>query len=386
MAAVGLLSRLVAFDTVSERSNRELIDFVAAYLSAHGVEPLRVPADEGGKAGLIATVGPALPGGIVLSGHTDVVPVEGQAWSSDPFVLTEREGRLYGRGSADMKGFIACVLALLPGWAELRVPVHLVLSWDEEVGCLGAPKLIAELLARVPRPAAVIVGEPTGMRVCDRHRGIAVFRTSVTGRGGHSSAPGRGVNAIAAAARIVNELVTLNVRSSAAAGASIEDAPEHTTINVGRIEGGAAVNMIAERCQIGWECRPGAGETADSIEAALQSFVTGTLLPEMRGIAAQAGVGTERLVSVPPLRRDEGSRAVDLACRFGGQNRCFAAPFASEAGLFQAAGIPAAVVGPGFASEAHQPDEFVSREQLARCLDFLGRLGRWAAAAPCERP
>lgn len=382
-AALGLLARLVAHDTTSARSNRALIDEIAGYLRELGVEPLVVASEDGTKAGLIASVGPDGPGGIVLSGHTDVVPVTGQAWSSDPFRLVERGGRLYGRGTADMKGFLAAALALVPRFrtASLARPIHLAFSWDEEVGCLGAPPLIAALLARRPRPALVIVGEPTGMRPADRHRGITTYLTTVTGKGGHSSAPGRGVNAIGLAARFVVELERRARAQAALHEAAGGDgcgeeadggAPEYTTLNVGEIAGGSAVNMIAGSCRVSWECRPGAD--GDAALGGLERFVAEELLADAQRFAPIVTVDTRAVVSVPPLLSEADSPAVALIRRLTGRNACVAAPFASEAGLFQQAGVPAVVCGPGWASEAHQPDEFLECAQLEVCLDVLRRL------------
>jgi acetylornithine deacetylase len=382
-AAVALLARLVAFNTVSDRPNRAFIDSVAAYVRECGISPHVITGD-GGKAGLIASVGPSVKGGIVLSGHTDVVPVTGQAWSGDPFLLREKQGRLYGRGTADMKGFLAAVLASLPQFAALplRRPIHLVFSWDEEVGCLAAPRLIEALLAQVARPAAVIVGEPTGMQVADRHRGIATFETIVQGSGGHSSVPQRGANAIAAAARIVGALERMVIAPLAAAKADADGIPEHTTVNVGTIAGGAAVNMIAEQCRFTWECRPGPDATAEEIAQALERLVATDILPDMRARAPESIVTLRRMVSVPPLRASAGSAAVALALQLSGQNATVPSPFASEAGLFQASGIPAVVLGPGWPSQAHQPDEHIDYEQIVACVSFLAKLGSWATWEP----
>ena len=377
-AAIGLLGRLVAFDTVSARSNLALIEAVGDYLRSHGVQPIRV--DCGDKAGLFASIGPATPGGVVLSGHTDVVPVEGQSWSSDPFSLVERDGHLFGRGTADMKGFIAAVLAAVPLFAAraLRLPIHLAFSHDEEVGCLGAPPLIEALLARVPRLAAVVVGEPTGMQVADRHRGITSFVTTISGPEGHSSIPRPGVNAIALAARFVTELEDLGHRLAGGREGPNDAIPEHVTFNVGRIEGGTAVNMIAEHCRLSWECRPESGRSAAEVVAALEARLEDALQP-LRASAPDVAIVTEQVVSVPPFAASRDSPAVALALRLTGGNRCVAASFASEAGLFQEAGVPAVVCGPGWTSQAHQPDEFVSREQMFACLTFMHRLADWAS-------
>ncbi len=381
-SAIGLLGRLVAFDTVSARSNLALIEAVGDYLRSHGVQPIRV--DCGDKAGLFASIGPATPGGVVLSGHTDVVPVEGQSWSSDPFSLVERDGHLFGRGTADMKGFIAAVLAAVPLFAAraLRLPIHLAFSHDEEVGCLGAPPLIEALLARVPRPAAVVVGEPTGMQVADRHRGITSFVTTISGSGGHSSIPRPGVNAIALAARFVTELEDLGRLLAGGREGQNNAIPEHVTFNVGRIEGGTAVNMIAEHCRLDWECRPEPGRSATEVVAALEARLEGALRPLRT--SPDVSIVTEQVVSVPPFAASRDSPAVALALRLTGGNRCVAASFASEAGLFQEAGVPAVVCGPGWTSEAHQPDEFVSREQMSACLRFMHRLADWASEPPAN--
>lgn len=379
-AAIELLARLVAFDTVSSRPNLALIEAVAEYLRGHGVNAIRVDGLEDGKAGLMASIGPAVPGGVVLSGHTDVVPVDGQLWSSDPFVLVERDGRLYGRGAADMKGFIAAALASVPVFAatRLRVPIHLALSHDEEIGCLGAPRLIEALLARAPPPAAVVVGEPTGLEVADRHRGITTFRTTISGRGGHSSAPERGVNAIVLAARYIGELEEVTREPRSGSLTATEGVPEHTTVNVGLIEGGTAVNMVAEHCQLTWECRNQPQSAVARIVDAVEVRMERTLR-RLRGMTPDVMIRTEQLVSVPPLVAVPNSPAVALALRIGEQDACVAAPFASEAGLFQRAGVPAVVCGPGRVTEAHQPDEFLTRAQLSACLKFMHRLAEWAS-------
>lgn len=374
LAAAELLGRLVAHDTTSAGSNRALIEEVAGYLAGHGVDATLVPSADGAKAGLIASIGPAVPGGVVLSGHTDVVPVSGQSWSSDPFQLTLRAGRLHGRGTADMKGFIAAVLALVPdlGRRRLRVPIHIALSYDEEIGCLGAAPLLEALLDAVPRPGLAIVGEPSDMKVANAHRGIAAFETTVIGRPGHSSAPGLGVNAIALAAECI---AFLGRRAKAAARART---PEPTTLNVGRIEGGAAVNIIAATCRFEWDCRPAPGRDAAAVLAAFEGFAAG-LVDMARPVAPEAAIVTRQLCDVPPLTPEPGSPAEALALALTGRNDCVSVPFASEAGLFRRAGIPAVIVGPGDVAQAHQPDEYVTIDQLEACTMFLSRLADWAS-------
>lgn len=378
-AAIDHLTTLVAFDTTSRNSNTDLIDHIADYLVGHGIASRRVESDDGRKASLFATIGPAAPGGIVLSGHTDVVPVEDQAWSSDPFELVANEGRLFGRGTCDMKGFIACVLALVPEFVRLplKVPLHLAFSYDEEVGCLAAPALIEALLAAVPIPAFAVVGEPTEMRVVQAHRGIASFETTVTGRAGHSSKPEAGVNAIFAAAACIEALAGL-----ARDDGRGQSAAERTTVNVGRIEGGTAVNIIAGHCRFLWECRSYDESSAERLRGGLDDWARRELLPPLRKLAPEAHVATVRKVSAPPLLIVPDSPAVAMALALSGQNGAESIAYASEAGLFQKASVPAVVIGPGSVAQAHQPDEFVARDQLEQCLDFLRRLGEWATRQP----
>lgn len=379
-ASEDLLARLVAFDTTSRYSNTALIDFVADHLAAHGIAAHRVESEDGTKASLFATIGPNVAGGVVLSGHTDVVPVADQVWTSDPFTLAVRDDRLHGRGACDMKGFIACVLALVPDFARapLAVPLHLALSYDEEVGCLAAPALIDALLQAVAPPAFAIIGEPTEMRVAQAHRGIASFATSVSGRAGHSSKPDAGVNAIVAATQCIGALAEILAEQEAEAPRT----GEKTTINVGRIEGGTAVNIIAGRCRFVWECRSDDGGAGERLSRGLDAWARQVLLPPLREVAPEAAVVTERLVAAPPLQLAPDSPAVAAALALSGQNSAGRVAFASEAGQFQQAGIPAVVIGPGSAAQAHQPDEFVTREQLETCLGFLRRLAAWATRSP----
>ena len=380
-----LLRRPVAFDTTSSKSNLKLIDFVADVLRGQGIEPHLVPSADGAKASLLATIGPKVPGGVVLSGHTDVVPVTDQAWTDDPFAVVERDGRLYGRGTDDMKSFIAVALAMVPEFRArtLKVPIHLAFSYDEEVGCLSAPELLERIVRVLPKPALAIIGEPSEMKVANAHRGITAFVTTVTGRPGHASAPDAGVNAIAFAAECAAHLG--RVAGEFAAGRQPGDAPvpEHTTLDVGRIEGGSAVNIIAAHCRFVWECRPAPGVEAAEVRSMLESFAEAELLPRMRKVAPEASIATEQTVAVPALAPKAGSPAEALALSLTGQNQCGSVPFASEAGMFQGAGIPAVVCGPGSPVQAHQPDEFVSLDQVDACTAFIRRLG--GAATNSER-
>ena len=283
MGDVEAIGWLVGFDTTSAKPNRPLIDAVASYLAEHGAAVRQVPDETGDKANLFATFGPPGPGGIVLSGHSDVVPVDGQPWTSDPFAMVEREGRLYGRGTTDMKGFIGCALALAPrlGAAGLTRPVHIALSHDEEVGCIGVRSLIALIGDELPRPAFAIVGEPTGMRVVNAHKGISQQSTSVRGRDGHSSRPGEGVNAILFAAEYIREIEAI-VASLPRDGVAAAFDPPGTTFNIGRIEGGAAVNIIARQCDFRWEMRPTPDVDPAEVLARLGAFAEDALVPRMR--------------------------------------------------------------------------------------------------------
>ncbi len=375
-AAVAILERLVGFDTVSAKSNLELVGWVADYLDGFGITSVLSRNAEGTKANLYATVGPAERGGIILSGHTDVVPVAGQAWTSDPFRLEARGERLYGRGAADMKGFIALVLAMVPNAlaAPLQIPLHVALSYDEEVGCLGVPALIRSLPEGAARPRLAIIGEPTGMQVANAHKGIHFLRTRLTGHEAHSSMPERGVNAIAAAAEIIIEIGRLAGECRAGVHPDSRFDPPYTSFNIGRITGGAAVNIIARDCAFDWEFRPVPGEDAAALRRRIDDFVAADLLPRMRARHRRAAIETETMALVPPLVPDLASPAEALARELTGINETTTIAFATEAGLFQAAGIPAVICGPGSIEVAHQPDEFITRDQLAAGGAFLDRL------------
>ena len=377
--AVEILDRLVAFDTISANSNLALIDWIGDYLGGFGIASER-SSSRAGKANLFATIGPAGRGGVVLSGHTDVVPVAGQQWDSDPFRLSERDGRLYGRGSADMKGFIALVLAFVPEMVRRRVatPLHLAFTHDEESGCFGAPALIAALPQGTARPRLAIIGEPTSMQVANAQKGCCFFRTKIGGREGHSSAPEHGVNAIFAAAEIIGEIGRLASEAQAGARPDSRFDPPYTTLSVGTIGGGAAVNIIARDCAFEWDLRSLPDDDPEALKTRIDAFIAGNLLPRMRASYSGASVETETVVAVPPLVPVADSPAEALARRLTGANTTRTVSFASEAGLYQRAGIPAVVCGPGSISVAHQPNEYITRDELAAGADFLDRLIAWA--------
>ena len=376
-----ILERLVGFDTVSSKSNLALIDWVADYLDGYGIEARLTGDASGAKANLFATIGRPDRGGVILSGHTDVVPVEGQEWHSDPFRLSERADRLYGRGAVDMKGFIALALALVPRALErsLATPLHLALSFDEEIGCLGAPVLIRGLPEGVARPRLAIVGEPTDLGVANAQKGCNFLRTRVTGVEAHSSLSDAGVNAISAAAEIIGEIgrAAREARDRARPDSGFD--PPFTSFNVGRIEGGNAFNIIPRHCEFLWEFRNLPEEDPAAIEGQIRDFVERELLPKMRERHRQSGVETEVLVAVPPLTPVADCPAQHLACRLTGADRVTTVAFATEAGHFQRAGIPAIVCGPGSIRQAHQPDEYITLEAFAAGEAYLERLLDWAA-------
>jgi len=376
--AKDLLARLVAFPTVSDRSNLELIGFVADYLRTLGVEPRIAPNANGDKAALFATFGPEVDGGIVLSGHTDVVPVEGQPWTSDPFALREADGRLYGRGACDMKGFDACALAMAPEFlkAKLSKPIHLVLSYDEETTCLGSLDFIRRFGVDLPRPACVIVGEPTLGGVADTHKGVATFRTLVRGVEAHSAQPSLGANAISAAAEIVAEIDRLAREEEARPGPDPRFNPPYATWHVGSIHGGTARNILARECVVGWEFRGLPHMAASDALARLQRFIDGVALPRLRRHTEAPTIETTMDVDVPGLAAEPGSLASTLALRLARANATVAVSFATESGHFQRAGLPTVVCGPGSIEQAHKPDEFVAVAELARALNFLADLAR----------
>lgn len=377
LTTVDMLTRLVSFDTTSRNSNMALIDWVAGYLRGHGIEPLIVHDESGGKANLVASVGPdTRKGGVVLSGHSDVVPVDGQPWSSDPFGVEQRDGRLYGRGTADMKGFLATALAMVPSLLEqgLRRPLHIVLTYDEETTCAGAMRLVPELRRLGFEPHAVVVGEPTMMRVVNAHKGHYTCRTRVTGREAHSSLTGNGVNAIDIAARLVTRIGEL---SEAAAGegrhlAGVE--PPHTTVNIGTIGGGTQFNIIARECEVVWEIRPVPGFDARALIDAVQGYAE-ELLVVARKVAAEATVETVLEHAVDAFTPEQDSAAERLVTAITGSNRTHAVGYFTEAPFFQGGEMSTVVFGPGSIEQAHKPDEYIELSQLRACEDFVRALG-----------
>jgi len=369
------IARLVAFDTTSSRSNLALIEDVEGYLAGLGVETFRVENDDKSKSNLYAVVGPKVEGGVVLSGHTDVVPVEGQDWSTDPWVVTEKDGKLYGRGVADMKSFSAIGLSLAPEMlkAGLKRPVIFALSYDEEIGCLGAPRMIAEIADKVPAPAAVIVGEPTLMKVIDGHKGIASFKVKVTGYTTHSSQTDRGVSAVEAAAKLVAKVSDMRAARAASADPSSPFDPPYSTMTVNVFKGGTQLNIMAGEAEFQWDLRAVPGDSREDIIAEFTDYARG-VEAEMRAKAPGCRVEIEQMTNAPYLAPSPNNPAADLAKAITGHNSTDVVAYAAEAGQFQEGGFSVVICGPGSIDQAHQPDEFIALSQIEEGTQFMRRL------------
>lgn len=371
-----LLQHLIAFDTVSRESNLALIAFVQDYLAGHGIESELIHSDDGRKANLWATIGPQDRGGIVLSGHTDVVPVEGQSWTVPPFEMTERDGRLYGRGTTDMKGYLACVLAAVPALAgaSLRLPVHLAFSYDEEVGCLGVRSLIDMLSTREHRPIACIVGEPTELQPVLGHKGKLGVRCCVAGAPCHSAHAPLGVNAIEYAAKMIVRLNEIGARLADPAHHDTRFDPPFSTIQTGVIEGGRALNIVPAECRFDWEVRALPDFDATLVEDELKDYAERELVPHMQAVSEQAGIHFEPLQQYPGLTTEADSEVAQLIAMLSGRDDFGTAAYGTEGGLFHQAGIPSVICGPGCMAQGHKPDEFITLEQLEKCDAMLARL------------
>ncbi|MEW9586428.1 acetylornithine deacetylase [Paraburkholderia sp. DGU8] len=378
-----LLERLVGFATVSRNPNLELIAFVRQYLAALGVESELFLNAERTKANLFATIGPRDKGGIVLSGHTDVVPVDGQAWTVDPFRLTEKEGRLYGRGTADMKGYLASVLATVPVFLKrkLQLPLHLAFSYDEEVGCLGVRSMLAELEKRAHKPRLCLIGEPTELKPVLGHKGKLAMRCHVKGAACHSAYAPYGVNAIQYAARLINRLEAIGDELAQPEHHDGRFDPPFSTVQTGVINGGRALNIVPAECEFDFEVRSVPGFDANTVAERLRTYAESELLPGMRKVQADTDIRLQPLNAYPGLATSPDSDAARLLALLSGSSEFGTVAFGTEGGLFTQAGIPTVVCGPGSMDQGHKPDEFVSVDQMNRCDAMLSRLAEhlWGA-------
>ena len=378
-ASVDILRRLIGFDTTSRNSNLELIDFIRDSLRDHGIESHLYRDDSSRKANLYATLGAnQSSGGLMLSGHTDVVPVDDQDWQSDPFALAERDAKLYGRGACDMKGFIAVALSLVPHFQETTRgrPVHLGFTFDEEVGCIGAGQLAEQLRGMAIRPAYCVIGEPTGMRVVDGHKGRYAMRCHVHGVAGHSAYPEQACNAVETAADMIAYLrqMARRLRNDGPHDPAFD--PPHSTMQTGTIQGGTALNIVPRHCSFEFEIRNLPGQDPLALVKELKDFAARQLLPDMQRSAATAGIDFEEISHVPGLLPDRDHDFVKSVLAASGGNATHKVSFGTEAGLYQRSGVPTVVCGPGDIAQAHRPDEFVALDQLARCETFLRRMAK----------
>lgn len=371
-----ILDRLLAFDTVSSKPNLALMDYVQGLLEGAGLRVTLIPAPAGGKANLYASTGPEAAAGVMLSGHTDVVPVEGQHWTRPPFALTEAEGRYYGRGAADMKGFVACAIEamLAASRRPLQVPLHLALSYDEEIGCMGVRSLIDVLAAAPVKPRFCIVGEPTGMQVATGHKGKVALRATCVGREGHSALAPLALNALhlagdflGAVRRVQAELAATGLRDGD------YDVP-YTTLHVGKMQGGVQVNIVPNHATLDFEIRSLAGEDVASLIRRLEAEAAAITSP-LRGEFPEAAIRVERLWDYPGLGTPSDAGVVRFVKGLTGANGTIKVAFGTEGGLFdQRLGVPTVICGPGSMAQGHKPDEFVSVEQIERCRAMLAAL------------
>lgn len=368
-----LIRELIAFPTVSRDSNLELIDFVREWLRPLDADVRLTRDADGRKANLFATLGPRGVPGLVLSGHTDVVPVDGQDWATDPFVVTERDGRLYGRGTADMKSFIACALAVVPEVVArgLRAPLHLALTYDEEVGCLGVRDLLTDMAGAGIRPHSCIVGEPTEMRPVIAHKGKQSYRCTVRGLASHSAYAPYGVNAIEAAAEAIAFLKQLARRHRDQGPYDRGFDVAYTTVQTGVIHGGTALNIVPQDCVFDFEFRNLPGDDPNALLREFEAYVRHAIEPEMHAVDPRCGFTIVKMSEIPALDTGAETEISGLAQELSGSSEIGKVSFGTEASQFQVAGVPTVVCGPGSIRQAHKPDEFVTLAQVAQCEHFL---------------
>jgi len=376
MQTKDILARLLAFDTVSARPNMDLMVWARDLLEVAGAEVMLIPDASGGKANLFATVGPKGMAGVMLSGHTDVVPIEGQAWTVPPFALTERDGRWYGRGAADMKGFCAAAIAatLRAAQRPLRTPLHLALSYDEEIGCLGVGSLIDMLAAAPVRPAMCIVGEPTGMAVATGHKGKVALRATCVGREGHSALAPLALNALHLAADFICAVRAVQAQIVATGLRDGDYDVPYTTLHVGKMQGGIQVNIVPNMAVLDFEIRSLAGDDPEDLIAEMGAAAEAIVAP-LRATFPEAAIQVERLWDYPGLGTPSNADVVNFVKALTGANGTIKVAFGTEGGLFSdRLGIPTVICGPGSMAQGHKPDEYVSVEQMARCEAMLDAL------------
>ena len=371
-----IFERLIGFNTISSNPNIALMAYVSDLLAQAGIESVLIKDATVGKANLYATVGPSGLGGVMLSGHTDVVPVEGQVWTVPAFALTARDGRYYGRGAADMKGFVACAIATMIGAASrpLKVPLHLALSYDEEIGCIGVGSLIDMLAVAPVRPRMCIVGEPTGMQVATGHKGKIALRASCVGREGHSALAPMALNALHLAVDFVNAVRGMQARLAASGLRDGDYDVPYTTLHVGKLHGGVQVNIVPNKAVLDFEIRSLAGEDTDGLIAEMRAAAEAIVAP-LRGDFPEAAIVVERLWDYPGLGTPSDAGVVNVVKSLTGANGTIKVAFGTEGGLYDARlGIPTVICGPGSMAQGHKPDEYVSVEQMARCQAMLAAL------------
>jgi acetylornithine deacetylase len=372
-----LLADLVGFNTVSDRSNLGLIAYIEKYLASFGIGGARLVDDSGQKASLWVTIGPEKTPGIVLSGHTDVVPVQRQPWTSDPFTLIEREGRYYGRGTTDMKGFVAVCLAMVPEIhaADLKMPIHLAISYDEEVGCIGVRPMLREIGKAPVKPLACFVGEPTQMQIIVGHKGKHGVRATFRGKSCHSSIAPSGVNAVEHAADLITE-IRRRAEKLAREGARDEMYDvAHTTLLTSVAQGGTALNIVPDQCAVEFEARGLGMDESKEVTGAIVAWAKAEIEPRMQEADATCGIDFEEILEYPALAMNADHPLVGLTKQLSGRNSHGKVSFGTEASLFVSmAGIPTVVIGPGSIEQAHKPDEFVEISELTKCAGFIERL------------
>jgi acetylornithine deacetylase len=382
-STVEILKTLIAFDTVSRNSNLALIDWIKSHLAGYDIESTLVFDDTGKKANLYATIGPPDRRGYMLSGHTDVVPIDGQDWSTDPFALVEKDGKFFGRGTSDMKSFIAVILALVPEFAAARLetPINLAFSYDEEVGCKGAPGLIKHIAGLKAQPRLCIVGEPTDMKVVTAHKGNKRYRCEVHGHESHSALPNRGVNAVEIAADLVYRLRMMAHQRIKLGPFDRDFDPPYTTIHTGTMHGGTAMNIVPKDCAFEFEFRYIPGDDPIVYLNDLQEHARAILEPEMKAVTPDARIDFLFKSELPGMNTDEAAEVTVLAKSLSGSNSIAKISFGTEGGLFQQAGLQTVICGPGSIEQAHKRDEWIRLDQIALCEDFMRRLKSRAMAA-----